>query len=235
MSWLNPNTALALIRRRWRNQTGITAPNLVVRPLLGWRWRIAQGLAVLVALLATFFCGMSVGNYADVGGKYLSGAVSQLADTSRSESSVQIERRTQARLAETIKQLESDNLRIREEVTVLEQVVAGDAAPNVNIARLSVDAGASPGTYQYRLMLTRGGGASATKNVNLHWVLTGFRGDKALVLVLPNADVSQSSVVVDRYMRAEGTLTVPSDFVIHKIELQILSGSSVLAKKMVDL
>lgn len=236
MSWLNPNTAIALIRRRWRSQCGITAPQLVVKPLWTWRWRVAWAAVLLAVLFAVFVCGVLSRDYVDLRAGRLAGSVKQLADASRSESSVQIERSTQEKLTEAIKQLEADNSRLREEVTVLEKVIAGKAAPSVNIARLSVEADSVPGNFQFRLMLTRGVNSGAAMHVRLHWVLTGFRGDKEALLTIPDAGDNQGQqLILERYARTEGMLTAPNDFVIHKIELQVMSGNSVLATKVVDL
>lgn len=159
---------------RWkviRQRFGITAPKVAVQTHIPWYWRWAS-VAVLIGIAAA-----AAGWIYDAGRRHagfersevlqeLNGVKNELeaargelsrlhAIANAADSRVAIERTAQQKLAQQVKALEGELLRVREELAMLEQMLASEERHTQTLAiyRFKVEPDVLPGEYRYRLLL----------------------------------------------------------------------------------
>src|SRR5205085_3530797 len=96
----------------------------------------------------------------------LRGEVAQLKDesaqlrtvASAGESRVRIEHEAQLQLVRQVKQLESDNARLREDLAFYENLTPAEGGEGkLSVYRFKVEHDVLPGAYRYRLLVMQGG------------------------------------------------------------------------------
>ena len=245
----------AVILRRLRGRFGISAPKVAVRPHVPWYLTTLRSVVVLGLALAfagwMYDVGRSFAGFdrreseqelASLRAKLDSaeeelGSLRKLA--SGSQSSLEIERTAQKHVSEQAKALESENSKLKEEVAVLENLLAGagkGSAPGV--ARLAVEPSGN-GLYRFRVLLTSGSGRSDSPvDASLQIVVTVIQGGKPVILTFPSAterDLQRYRVSFRRFIRQDGTFQVPADEKIQEVEARLLVSGSVVATKKISL
>lgn len=137
MPWFDPSPRLALILRRWRSRHGIDAPRVAVRPCHPW-YAKAFPLVVLVTLLLVAAIGMIRPEWRQAGLKQadelralhttkveLEEEVARLRGMlAARENDLQIQLAAQRSLADKHKALLEENAKLREELAVLQKLIA---------------------------------------------------------------------------------------------------------------
>ena len=219
--------------RRVRQNFGISAPRMAVRPPLPWwgRWLILLALAVIIAGMWWwgFDFGQLFGGFnrkeveakvatleADVE-RYKGEATELRTRASRLESELAMTKGAQEALSRQTTDLASENAQLKEELAFLQKLFADANRPGtVTIARLSADR-QTDDVWRYGLLVVRGGAPGED-----------FKGSIVLQATVAPADINQSAVKTvtlpedqpdtaaalklkfKYYQRIEGTLRVPA-------------------------
>lgn len=252
------NSRLALSLRRWRGRFGISAPRVAVRTHVAWYWRV---LSVLVILAAT----LVLANWIYDAGRRFAGfersqteqeldnlhvrkdelekelvRLRSLADAS--ESKLQIELTTQQQLTRQVKLLEEENARLKEDLSVFENIALAEGREgSLSINRLSVapDASGTANLYHYRMLVVMQGSKKEIEfRGNLQLVVNLQQDGKSVMMLLPlpaDPNVLQYNVNFKHFRRLDGTFRVPSGARIKTVEVRLLQSGVLKASRSVAL
>ncbi|HTY65092.1 MAG TPA: DUF6776 family protein [Alphaproteobacteria bacterium] len=248
---------LALRLRRLRGRFGIAAPRVAVRTHVPWYWRASAVVVVLALALAL------AGWIYDAGRRYagfdrsesqneisylrekqssLEGEVTRLrVIANSSESQLQIDQSTVQRLTQQVKGLEEENIRLKENLAVFENLAAGGVKANgVSLGRLRIEPDATPGKYRYYLLVSQHGAEAKQEfrgALQFHVTLRAASG-QTNVVVLPRSDdpdASKFQVSFRAFRSLEGSFRVPADATIMRIEARLIQNGAVLASQSATL
>lgn len=243
-----PTPAVGLKIRRFRRRFGITAPKVVVRSQLPWRWLVlpAALLALLVAVVGWLVVHR---NEADSLGAEVEGLRQQLlaqreelnllrSSVGTGQSAVSIERATQQQLLAQIKALEAQNAVLKEDMLLFERLVpvAGEGASiRVENFRVVREVGSR---YRYRLLVAFQPDRQTPEfRGRLQLVITyAFSGKERQLLLPEKRDASADYVVETRhFLRREGGFEVPDGALLHSVEARVLQGDTLKSKRLAQL
>jgi hypothetical protein len=237
------------IQKLVRQRFGIAAPRVEIQTRIPWYWRWV-GMAVLLGVAAA-----AAGWIYDAGRRFagfdhnevqeelrvvrgrLDSATSELerlrALANAAESRVAIERTAQQKLAQQIRVLEQENVRVREELATFESMLSTEAR-NVNalsIYRFKVEPDVLPGEYRYRLLiLTPSSRRDRDFNGRLELVVNLTEGGQSAMMSFPEqADAGAVAFKLNfRYFRrVEGTFRVSPKAKVESVQARIYeSGTS---------
>ena len=252
------NSRIALSLRRWRGRFGISAPRVAVRTHVAWYWRVLSMLVILAASLA-------LANWVYDAGRRFAGfdrsQTEQELDTlhvksaelerelvrlrclaDASDSKLQIELTTQQQLTRQVKLLEEDNARLKEDLSVFENIALGEGREgSLSINRFSVDAegGAAASLYHYRMLVVMQGNKKEIEfRGTLQLMLTLQQDGKSVMMLLPlpaEQNALQYNVNFRHFRRLDGTFRVPAGARIRTVEVRLLQGGVLKASKSVTL
>lgn len=243
-----PTPAVALKLRRFRRRFGITAPKMVVRSHLPWRW------FALPALLLTLLVGM-VGwlvahrNEAGVLGQEVEELRQKLLEqreelnllrstAGTGQNAVSIERATQQQLLGRIQALEGQNAALKEDILLFERLipVAGEGASvRVENFRVVQEANAR---YRYRLLVTfQPDRQNPDFRGRLQLAISYLHSGKERQLLLPEKRDNSPEYLVEtkHFLRREGGFELPGGAVLQGVEARILQGDTLKSKRLAQL
>ena len=247
---LDPTSRLALSLRRWRSRIGISAPRVTIRTQIPWHWRVLAvaflGACALVLAgwiydagrrFAGFHSESSAQELTDLRERvgHLSKELEQATKiASSSDSRLTIESTAQNRLVAQIKSLEEENIRLKSDLAMFENLVSNDRGPpGLEISRLQLHSEGGAGDYRFRLFIVQKGGASDREfkgNLQLTVFLT--QDGRQVVVNLPAKDeinLSQYSVVARRFGRLDGIFHVPAKARIQRVDARVLESGVIKA------
>jgi hypothetical protein len=248
---------LALKLRRLRGRFGIAAPRVAVRTHVPWYWRALVAVVVLGMALALAgwmydagrrFAGFDRGEseteisfLRDKAG-HLETEVNRLRGLANaSESQLQIDHSTVQRLTAQVKTLEEDNIQLKENLAVFENLAAGGVKANgVSLGRLRIEPEATPGKYRYNLLASQHGAEAKQEFkgiLQFHVTLQTASGQSA-VMVLPRTDdpeASKFAVSFRAFRSLEGSFRIPADATIKRVEARLIHNGAVMASQSVSL
>lgn len=247
---------LALTLRRWRGRMGISAPRVAVRTHVPWHWR-----AISVVVLAGISLALAGWIY-DAGRRFagfhhqasdqeltaLRTRVQNLTDeledarkiANSSDSRLKIESTAQDRLAAQVRSLEDENNRLKSDLAMFENLIAGQDGPaTVEISRMSVVKDGGDGQYRYSLLVAqKGSGRDREFKGRLQLTVTVQNAGGADMIELPapqDGNATRYSVVFRYFGRVDGTFSVPGGRTVKRVEARLLEGATVKANRAVEL
>lgn len=252
MRWTYTNSRLALGARRLRSRFGITAPRLTVRTHIPWYWRAASVIVIIAASLALagwiYDAGRSIAGFKSSAMEALKERLAaqddelkQLRVTATSTAArLQIELAAQEELKKHSTDLEEENVRLKEELAVFENMAQGRGAEgSVAISRLRVDPTDTSGGYSYTMLVTRQQSKKENEfNGHLQLLLTVQRGGANAMMMVPaagSADVAKFQVSYRNFHRLEGRFRIPAGDQLISVEARLIQGGSVKATQRISL
>jgi hypothetical protein len=220
---------------RWkllRRRLSISAPRMTVRSHLPWplRWAVVAltlGFSGALALWAFEFgkniAGLDRNAQEELG--RLRVEVNQLREerekalsiANTAESLLKTERVAQERLAQQVRQVESENLALKNDLGFFERLLpAGDAA-GVTIRGLQAEL-VSPGQLRYQLLLMQPGKAVPELNGRYEMTLVGSLDGQPWSLVQPGGP---KSMQLKQHLRLEGTIDYPAQAVLKAVSVKV--------------
>ncbi|SCX07878.1 hypothetical protein SAMN05216379_104124 [Nitrosomonas eutropha] len=224
------------------NKKNINAPRVVIRPHVPWyrRLLIAAIGILLVALLAygMYMVGQGAAQPASnvvadpvleqilesnsCLEKYDSALCSQLAELVRQ---LQISNATRADLVKQVKSLDEENERLREDLSLFQQMVSGnEELPGVELVihRFTLEQGQLPGEYLYTLLLAQGSQRSKEFNGKLEFVVGLLQNGEEKFISLVDENASKEFPINFRfYHRLEKSFQIPADTVVKNLQVFI--------------
>lgn len=234
------------------NRQNANVPKMVVRPHVPWYRRLLIILTgiLLVTLLAygAFEMGKSTvstappidntisepvleqifesesGNCLE---KYDADLCSKLAELVKQ---LQISNATRLDLAKQVKSLDEENDRLREDLTVFQEMISGNgesADAELVIHRFSLEPGQLQGEYLYTLLLTQNGQDAKGFSGKLEFVVTLIQEGEKKLISLVDENASKGFPVSFRfYHRLEKSFQVPADTAVESLEVRIFENNS---------
>lgn len=241
--FLMPTPAVSLRLKRFRHRFGISAPRVVVRSVLPRQWVVFFGIlafALLVGVLWVFRFGSLLGD--DQLMELREQLVTQQGElvllrssVGTGQNAVNMERAAQQQLVARIRELETENAALKEDMLIFERLipVAGQES-QVRIESFRVLPESSV-RYRYRLLMAfqaaqRGGGFRG-----VYEVIAAYRlPDGALQQsILP---LRQDGVVdVQHFLRREGVIELPVGAILISVEARLLQAGKLVTKKVATL
>lgn len=156
-----------------------------------------------------------------------------------SESQLNMVRATGNQFANQIKILESENVRLKEDLAFFESLLPTNiGSQGITIQRFRADL-ITPNQLRYRLLVIQG---QATREFagDLGLAVTVFQGGKNIVLNFPdankgNTDTARFKLSFKYYQRVEGVLTLPEGASVKSVQAKVLVGGQVRAQQAVNL
>lgn len=153
-----------------------------------------------------------------------------------SESKLQIEYTALQQLIDQVKVLEGENVRLKEELAVFENLARGDdKTGGLTISRLHVEPDAVAGQYRYRLLVAQRGAAQNGREFKgrLQIAVTTLRqgGDGAMILIPgPNdPEAVKYAVSFRSFRRLEGIFRIPAEATATSVEIRLVQEGSIKA------
>jgi len=242
-----PTPAIALKLKRFRRNFGIAAPKVVVRTRLPWQW---GGLAI--ALVASVFAGISLFyktsevHLLDRELEVLRHRIEQQEDelsllrvtAGTGQNAVRMEKSAQQQLLGRIKALEGENAALKEEIRLFERLIPApseEVAVRVESFRVQQE---GDGRFRYRLLLVYQPGKQAPEfRGRLEFVVLFSLSGKEQKLVLPGSGVAGGGGLVEirRFLRREGLIELSPGARVKEVEVRVLSGDTLRAKRLAEL
>lgn len=217
----------------WRRRLSVSAPRMIVRSHLPWplRWAVAAlalGFSGALAMWA-FETGKNIAGLDRDAKEELSRLrveVAQLRDerekalsiANTADSLLKTERTAQEKLAQQIKQTETENLALKNDLGFFERLLpsaAGDSA--LSIRGLQAEA-VRPGQLRYQLLLMQTGKSRPEFSGRYEIALSGMLEGRPWSLVLPGGT---QPLQVKQYRRVEGLIDHPPQAVIKMVTVKV--------------
>lgn len=242
----------SLQRKLWRRRLSVSPARMTIKNHLPWPLRlllivVVLGLSGAIAMwaydLGRSFTGFNPGATA-----------AQLAETQdqlkqvRAErdrlqttidaggSQVNIERSFQAQLTQQINGLETENSKLKDDLSFFESLLPTDTgAQGITIRRLKVEMMA-PTQLRYRMLLMQGGKVVRDFIGNYQLVVTLVQGGKSAMIAFPKPEAIESfKLSFKHYQRVEGVLTMPEGAIVKSVQIKILEKGAIRAQQSANL
>jgi hypothetical protein len=222
---------------RWkllRRRLSVSAPRMIIRSHLPWplRWAVAAvvlGFSAAAALWAFEFgkdiAGLDRGAEAEL--VQLRAEVATLRrDSERAvsvantaESLLKTERAAQERLAQQLRQLESDKQALQADLGFFEKLLPA-AGEGLQLRGLQAEH-QGPGELRYQLLVMQTGKSPAEFNGRYDLLLTGLLDGKAWSMSLQGG---ARPLLLRQYARVEGLVSHPAEAVIKTVQARVIDG-----------
>ncbi|HJV73332.1 MAG TPA: DUF6776 family protein [Noviherbaspirillum sp.] len=163
----------------------------------------------------------------------------QLSSTANAaESRLTIEQSAQKQLASQVKVLESENIRLKEDLAFFESLLPNATGPaGVTIRRLKVDL-QPPNQLRYRLLVMQGGNGEQQFVGTLQLVVTVLQDGKNAMMTFPDASPAEQGkfkLGFRHYQRVEGVLTLPEGSAAKQVQARVLEKGQVRTQASANL
>ncbi|MDE2599240.1 MAG: hypothetical protein KGL40_06415 [Rhodocyclaceae bacterium] len=251
MRWPRASSGLAVKARRLRGRFGISAPRLTVRTHVPWHWRAASIIVITAASLALagwiYDAGRSIAGFKNAAMDTLKTRVEdqeaelkELRNTvTASSARLQIEQAAQDQLKKHAAELEEENVRLKEELAVFENMAQGRGAEgSLAISRLRVEP-AGEGGYNYTMLVTR----QQTKKDGefrgqLQFLLNIQEAGHGAMISLPVAgdpEAVRYQVAFRNFHRLAGRFRIPDGAQLISVEARLVQDGGVKATQRITL
>ncbi len=242
---------MPLKRSRWWQRDSLS--KVSIEPEWPWPVRLLLVLAVLLlcGLSAWLAWSMARGAAGPVGtAPGASQHIEQLqrereklqTDANAAESKFNIERAAQQQLLKQVKTLETENVRLKEDLAFFESLMPAEGGPRaLAIRRMNVDSPAQ-NQVRYRVLVMQGGKGDVEFNGTLVLFVTGLQAGKNVTLTFPDPkatgaqpDAQAFKISFKRYQRLEGVITVPDGMQVKSVQARVLERGQMRAQQSANL
>lgn len=154
------------------------------------------------------------------------------------ESKMNIERSAQRQLAAQVKALESENMRLKEDLAFFDSLLPNaTGAPGITIRRLKIDQ-ITPNQLRYRLLIMQGGKGEQLFVGSLQLAVTTVQGGKSAMINFPEATSTEQEkfkLSFRYYQRVEGVITLPEGTITKLVQARVLEKGQVRAQQSANL
>lgn len=249
-----PSSRLALILRRLRGRFGVSAPKVAVRTHVPLPLRMASivVLAALALALAgwTYDAGRRIAGFDrteseqeinalhDQVARLETEAMRLRGIATTSESHLQIERTTLDQLTLQVRTLEAENVRLKEELAVFENLAKGEGPQeSLSISRLRVVPDGVPGNYRYNFLVAQNGVLRGKEfRGSLQIAVTLQQNNDSIIVLFPRAndsEAAQYAVSFKNFRRLDGSFRVPSEARVKVAEVRLVQDGVIKATQKV--
>jgi len=157
---------------------------------------------------------------------------------SAAESEINIERAGQKPLRDQVKTLESENTKLKEDLSFFESLLpANTGAKGIGIQRLALESVAA-NQVRYRMLVMQGGSGKQEFSGDLQLIATVLLEGKSVMITYPKdkaTDQDKYRIRFKHYQRLEGVLSLPEGATIKSVQARILENGQVRAQQSASL
>jgi hypothetical protein len=241
---------MAGIFKRIRQKFGISAPRMTVRTHLAWYWRWLGVIVVAAVSLVLAAWMYDAGRrFAGFDSSETREELTQLRSTVASvelelarlrtladaaDAKLKIEQSAQVQLVAQLKQYEQENVRLKEDLALFEGLVPNaQRDERVSIHRFTVQPGANPAEYRYRMLVLQGGKRDQAFQGRMQFM--GDLQDKGRNAMIPLSgdgigDNGVQPLNFKFFHRVEGTFRVQPAARIRTVQVKIFENGSAEAR-----
>lgn len=163
--------------------------------------------------------------------------LSALANAAELE--INVERATQKQLAEQVRNLTEENIRLKEDLAFFERLLPSNTNKGVSIRRLRAEL-IAPNQIRYRLLIMQGGKnpPSFVGELQLAVILKSDEGKPSAMMVFPEKNTAERqrfSLNFRQYQRVEGVLNLPEGAAVSAVQARVLEKGVIRTQQMVNL
>lgn len=224
--------------RLFRRRLTISSPRMAIRSALPWplRWvlgAVMLGFSAAIALWAFEFgkgiAGLDTNAKQEL--QQLRAEVSVIRDdrdkaqliANTSGSLLTTEKAAQEKMAAQIRQLESDNLQLRDDLGFFEKLLPASGTGGMAIRSLQAEL-LSQMQLKWQVLVIQPVKGAADFNGKLDLTISGTLGGKPWMMGLPGG---AQDLQVKQYRRIEGVLDIPPQVVVQTVTAKIMEGAAV--------
>lgn len=149
------------------------------------------------------------------------------------ESQLNIEKAAQRQLAAQIKTLESENVRLKEDLAFFESLLPNTSGPpGVLIRGLKVNQ-IAPNQLRYHLLIMQRGNADQLFSGNLQILVATQQEGRNAMMTFPDRSPAEQQKYVLRfrhYQRIEGVVTLPEGAAVQSVQARVLEKGQLRAQ-----
>ena len=232
--------------KRIRRRFGISAPRMTVRTHLAWYWRwlgISVVGAVSLAMAAWMydagrrFAGFEQSEVQEELAQLrsslarLEGEAGKLRSVSNgADARVKIEQSAQQQLSAQVRQLETENTRLKEDLAFFEGLMPNERRDEpVSIHRLKVEAGPLSGEYRYRLLIMQGGRRDKEFQGSMQILIDLQDKGRSDIIAATGTDVAENGMRKLNFRffrRVEGSFRVPPSAKVRAMQVKVFENGS---------
>ncbi|MEA5097764.1 MAG: DUF6776 family protein [Burkholderiaceae bacterium] len=236
-------------RKLWLQRLSISAPTMTVKSQLPLPLRVVFGLLLLAVGIAAALWVYDLGRGFAGFDSDTRDQRTQLIElreerdkliksVDAAESRLNIERAAQNQLSEQIKTLETENVRLKEDLAFFESLLPANTGPQgLTIQRMSVEP-VPPNQLRFRLLVMQGGNGKQRFGGELQLVVTAEQGGQTVTLTYPkerSADQDSYKLGFKHYQRLEGVIALPEGAVVKNVQARVLEKGQIKVQKSTGL
>lgn len=244
---------MPLKQSRWWQRDSLSKVSIEAQ----WPWPLRLLLLLAVVLLcgASAWYAYGVGRGSAGPGGIAGGAgsvqrIEQLqrereklqTDANAAESKFNIERAAQQQLLKQVKTLETENVRLKEDLAFFESLMPAEGGPRaLAIRRMNVDSPAQ-NQVRYRVLVMQGGKGDVEFNGTLALSVTGLQAGKSVTLLYPDPKATGAQpnaemykISFKHYQRLEGVIMVPDGMQVKSVQARVLERGQMRAQQSANL
>jgi hypothetical protein len=158
------------------------------------------------------------------------------ANTADSQQSM--ERSTQKQLADQIKSLTAENLKLKDDLAFFESLMPSATGPaGITLQRIKVDM-LAPNQLRYRLLIMQGGKDVRDFSGDLQLMLTLAQGGKPVMMAFPEpslGDAAKIKLSFRHYQRVEGIVNLPDGATVKALQAKVMDRGQIRAQQSINL
>ena len=231
----------------------ISAPRMTIRsqlplPMRFLFWILVLGFGGAISLWAYDLGRNFAGFGANVGEQVeqLEHKVKQLTNerekltslVSAAESEINIERAGQKPLRDQIKALETENTRLKEDLSFFESLLpANTGAKGIAIQRLALES-VAPNQVRYRMLVLQGGSGKQEFSGELQLFVSVLQDGRIVMIPFSKDKTTEPEkfkINFKHYQRLEGVLSLPEGTSVKSVQARILENGQVRAQQSASL
>ncbi len=242
----------SLQRKLWWRRWSISPARMTIKNHLPWPLRVlviavVLGLSAAIAMW-TYDLGRSFTGFKPAAtAEQVLALQAQVTEVSEerdrfqttvnaAESQLNIERSLQAQLNRQIKTLESENVKLKDDLSFFESLLpTNTGAEGISIRRFKVEM-AEPAQLRYRLLLMQGGKLVSDFTGNYQLVVTLVQEGKSAMMTFPKSDATDKfKLSFKHYQRVEGVLALPEGATVKSVQIKVLERGAMRAQQSANL
>jgi len=241
--------------RLWWRRLSVSSPTMTVKTQRPWPLRMAiAGLLLAMGGMMAFWLYGQVRPRVTVGeSAYLPDQLARLQQqrdgliaereqlfsaVNAAESRLSIERSAQKQLALQVKTLESENLRLKEDLAFFDSLLPTATGPQgITIRRMKAEVMA-PNQLRYRFLVMQGGRGDAHFSGSVQLAVSVLRDGKEAMMIFPDGNTSDNNkfkLGFRHYQRVEGMLTLPEGAAATLVQARVLEKGQLRAQVSANL
>ena len=163
----------------------------------------------------------------------------QLAATANTtESKENIERSTQKQLANQVKILTVENLKLKDDLAFFESLMPSTTGPDgISVKRIKAEI-LAPNQLKYRVLVMQGGKSKSDFGGEMQLILTLVQTGKPVMMQFPDAKLGEAGklkLFFKYYQRLEGIIAIPEGAIVKAIQVKVLEKGLQRAQQSINL